>query len=86
MTYNNARAMGLTDRGLIQEGFKADINVIDYDRLQLHPPKIHYDLPAGGNRLIQEPTGYDHTILSGVPVWVGGKPTGQLPGKLLRSH
>ena len=86
MTYNNARAMGLTDRGLIQEGFKADINVIDYDRLQLHAPKIHYDLPAGGKRLIQEATGYDHTIVSGVPVWAGGKPTGQLPGKLLRSH
>ena len=48
MTYNNARAMGLTDRGLIQEGFKADINVIDYDELQLHPPRIHYDLPAEG--------------------------------------
>ena len=86
MTYSNARAMGLLDRGLIQTGYKADINIINYDELQLHAPKIHYDLPAGGKRLIQEATGYDHTILSGLPVWVGGQPTGQLPGKLLRSH
>ena len=86
MTYNNARAIGLNDRGLIRAGYKADINVINYDQLQLDAPKIHYDLPAGGKRLIQKATGYDHTILSGVPVWVNGNPTGQLPGKLLRSQ
>ena len=86
MTYNNARAIGLNDRGLIQAGYKADINVINYDQLQLDAPKIHYDLPAGGKRLIQKATGYDYTIVSGIPVWVNGNPTGQLPGKLLRSQ
>ena len=86
MTYNNARAIGLNDRGLIQAGYKADINVINYDQLQLDSPKIHYDLPAGGKRLIQKATGYDYTIVSGIPVWVNGNPTGQLPGKLLRSQ
>ena len=54
MTYNNARAIGLNDRGLIRAGYKADINVINYDQLQLDAPKIHYDLPAGGKRLIQK--------------------------------
>ena len=86
MTYNNARAIGLEDRGLIKADYKADINVINYDELKLDYPKIHCDLPAGGKRLIQKAPGYDHTILPDVPVWVNGNPTGQLPGKLLRGQ
>ena len=77
--------MGLRDRGQIKLGYKADINIIDYDQLTLHAPKIQYDLPAGGKRLVQEATGYDSTILSGVPVWINGQSTGLFPGKLLRS-
>jgi len=45
-----ALSVGLHDRGVIAPGYKADINVIDYDRLHLHPPKVHYDLPVGGRR------------------------------------
>ncbi len=48
-----ALSVGLYDRGVIAPGFKADVNVIDYDRLHLHPPKVHYDLPVGGRRLMQ---------------------------------
>ena len=75
--------MGLYDRGLLAQGFKADVNVIDYDRLHLHPPKVHYDLPVGGRRL-QQVDGYDATIVSGVVTRRGGKATAARPGKLVR--
>ena len=60
-------------------------NIINYNEFKLNAPKIHYDLPARGKRIVQEATGYDHTIVSGVPLWVNGNPTGELPGNLLRS-
>ncbi len=79
-----ALSVGLQDRGLIAPGLKADINVIDYDRLHLHPPKVHYDLPVGGRRLLQQVDGYDATIVSGVVTQRGGKATGARPGRLIR--
>lgn len=79
-----ALSVGLYDRGVIAPGFKADVNVIDYDRLHLHPPKVHYDLPVGGRRLLQQVDGYDATIVSGVVTQRGGKATGARPGKLVR--
>jgi N-acyl-D-aspartate/D-glutamate deacylase len=79
-----ALSVGLTDRGLLAPGFKADLNVIDYDRLHLHPPKVHYDLPVGGRRLLQQVDGYDATIVSGVVTQREGKATGARPGKLIR--
>ncbi|MBT5110225.1 MAG: amidohydrolase family protein [Rhodospirillaceae bacterium] len=84
MTRDNAAAIGLNDRGLLRPGYKADINVIDYDRLRLHAPKVAYDLPSGGRRLIQKADGYDATIVSGAPVQIGGAETGALPGRLVR--
>ena len=65
LTLDNARALGLNDRGVIAPGRKADINVIDHARLRLHAPQVVYDLPAGGRRLMQEADGYVATILSG---------------------
>jgi N-acyl-D-aspartate/D-glutamate deacylase len=79
-----ALSVGLTDRGVIAPGYKADVNVIDYDRLHLHPPKVHYDLPVGGRRLLQQVDGYDATIVSGVVTQRGGSATGAHPGRLLR--
>ncbi|MCA6120111.1 amidohydrolase family protein [Bradyrhizobium sp. WSM 1738] len=79
-----ALSVGLEDRGLIARGYKADINVIDYERLHLHPPEVHYDLPMGGRRLVQQVDGYDATIVSGVLTQRNGKPTGARPGKLVR--
>jgi N-acyl-D-aspartate/D-glutamate deacylase len=79
-----ALSVGLPDRGLIAPGLKADINVIDYDRLHLHPPKVHYDLPVGGRRLLQQVDGYDVTIVSGVVTRRGGAATGARPGRLVR--
>lgn len=79
-----ALSVGLTDRGLIAPGYKADVNVIDYDRLHLHPPKVHYDLPVGGRRLLQDVDGYEATIVSGVVTRRHGEATGRRPGKLVR--
>ncbi len=79
-----AASVGLYDRGVIAAGFKADINVIDYDRLQVRAPEVRYDLPKGGRRLVQRITGYEATVLSGVVVQRNGTPTGAQPGRLLR--
>lgn len=79
-----ALSVGLHDRGLIAPGTKADVNVIDYGRLHLHPPKVHYDLPVGGRRLLQDVDGYDATIVSGVVTRRAGEATGARPGRLVR--
>jgi len=79
-----ALSVGLKDRGVIGAGYKADLNVIDYDRLKLRPPEVHYDLPMGGRRLLQPIDGYEATIVSGTVTQRGGKPTGARPGRLVR--
>jgi len=79
-----AEVYGLTDRGIIAAGKKADINVIDFDRLRILPPTIAFDLPAGGRRLIQKAEGYRATIVSGVVTFENGEATGAMPGKLVR--
>jgi len=80
-----ARAVGLDDRGLLEVGAKADINVIDLERLQLHLPEVVRDLPAGGRRLHQRATGYDATIVSGEVIRRFDQSTGARPGKLVRA-
>ena len=85
LTSANADAIGLSDRGRIKPGLRADINIIDYDALTLQSPKVHYDLPAGGKRLLQQATGIEATLVAGQPVWRDGQATGALPGRLLRS-
>ncbi|MFT4099749.1 MAG: amidohydrolase family protein [Burkholderiaceae bacterium] len=85
-TSDTARAVGLLDRGLLKPGYKADVNVIDFDRLQLRPPRMVYDLPSGARRLMQEADGYTATIVSGKVIYRDGQPTGHLPGKLVRGH
>ncbi|MGE0224482.1 MAG: amidohydrolase family protein [Acetobacteraceae bacterium] len=84
ITRDSAFAIGLRDRGVLAQGYKADINVIDYDNLRLTMPEVVYDLPSGGRRLIQRAVGYDATIVSGVPVYRNGEATGALPGRLVR--
>jgi len=79
-----AEAIGLTDRGLIAPGHRADLNLIDYDRLKLHAPELRYDLPAGGRRLHQRADGYVATLVGGVPVIENDQPTGARPGRLVR--
>lgn len=79
-----AQAVGLLDRGVLAPGYKADINVIDLERLRLHPPEVAHDLPGGGRRLVQRAQGYAATIVSGSVVYRDGTPTGALPGRLIR--
>lgn len=79
-----ARAVRLTDRGLLKVGAKADINMIDMDRLKLHLPEIVHDLPAGGRRLHQRATGYDATIVAGEIIRRFDESTGARPGRLVR--
>ncbi len=84
LTWDCAQAVGLHDRGRIAPGYKADLNVIDEDRLALHAPYVTHDLPSGGRRLLQEPEGYVATIVSGAVTYRDGKQTGARPGKLIR--
>ena len=83
-TMRTARMVGLTDRGVLAPGMKADVNVIDLDGLRLHRPTMAFDLPAGGKRLLQRVDGYLHTFVSGVETYAGGHHTGALPGRLVR--
>ncbi|MEI2638529.1 MAG: amidohydrolase family protein [Microthrixaceae bacterium] len=83
-TRRAALLYGFEDRGLLEPGYLADVNVIDMENLTLLPPKMVYDLPAGGKRLIQDAVGYVATVKSGVVVRENGKATGERPGVLLR--
>lgn len=83
-THDTARLYGLGDRGTLEPGALADINVIDYGNLQLGNPTVVADLPAGGRRLVQSAIGYVETIKSGVTTFADGKDTGARPGVLVR--
>ena len=85
-TSGTAEAYGLEDRGLLAPGCKADINVIDFDALQLKRPEVVYDLPAGGRRLIQRACGYRHTFVAGVETVQNDELTGERPGQLVRAQ
>jgi N-acyl-D-aspartate/D-glutamate deacylase len=84
LAYETAQTIGLGDRGLLRAGYKADVNVIDFDALHLGPPRVSYDLPAGGRRMTQAASGYAATIVNGVTIQRDGTPTGALPGRLIR--
>jgi len=84
-TFETSRLLGIKDRGLLMEGLKADINVIDFDNLTIHEPEIVNDLPAGGRRLVQKASGYSYTIVSGQVAFKDGEATGELNGQLIRS-
>lgn len=85
LTHRNARAMGIEDRGSLEPGKAADINIIDFHNLKLGTPYMVYDLPLGGGRLHQDASGYVATFVGGVATYLHGQPTGQLPGRLLRN-
>ena len=84
MTSDNADLYGLHDRGRIASGYRADINVIDFDRLKLELPKMVYDLPAGGRRVMQRAQGYSAVIVNGEVTIRDDRATGVLPGRLIR--
>jgi N-acyl-D-amino-acid deacylase len=84
-TSDTARFFGFHDRGLLREGMKADVNVIDYQNLRLHIPEVRYDLPMNGRRLVQRVDGYKHTFVSGVSTFEDGQYTGATAGRLVRA-
>ncbi len=83
-TQDTASHVGWLDRGVLAPGYRADINVIDFENLELERPEMHYDLPAGGKRLLQRAKGYRYTIKSGEVTFEDGEHTGALPGRLVR--
>jgi N-acyl-D-aspartate/D-glutamate deacylase len=83
-THDTASFIGLEDRGTLEIGKKADLNIIDFERLNLLAPKLISDLPAGGKRLMQKAEGYIATIVSGEVILENGELTGLRPGRLVR--
>jgi N-acyl-D-amino-acid deacylase len=84
-TSETADFFGFADRGRLKPGLRADVNLIDFDRLRLHQPEVVHDLPAGGRRLVQRVDGYRATLVSGTPVFENGEETGARPGRLVRA-
>jgi len=83
-TSDTAELVGLRDRGRLEPGMKADLNLIDWDALGVRRPEIVFDLPAGGRRLVQRATGYRATVVSGEVTFELGESTGAFPGRLVR--
>ncbi|HXZ85650.1 MAG TPA: amidohydrolase family protein, partial [Myxococcota bacterium] len=85
MTRDTARLFGLRDRGTVELGQRADLNLVDFASLKLEPPRLVRDLPAGGARFVQRARGYEATIVAGELVSRRGQATGALPGRLIRA-
>ncbi len=83
-TRDCALAYGLKDRGVLAPGYRADINIIDFDKLGMRKHEVVYDLPTGGRRLMQRADGYRHTFVAGVETLCNDEHTGAMPGRLLR--
>jgi N-acyl-D-aspartate/D-glutamate deacylase len=83
-TARPASVYGFRDRGTVEPGMRADLNLIDLDGMRLHAPEMVHDLPAGGRRLIQKVDGYRATVVAGEVTFEDGEPTGARPGRLVR--
>jgi N-acyl-D-aspartate/D-glutamate deacylase len=84
LAFDNAAAWGLADRGLLRAGYRADLVLFDPARVRPAMPTVEADLPSGARRLVQKAEGIAATIVSGQVTLENGKPTGRLPGVLLR--
>jgi N-acyl-D-aspartate/D-glutamate deacylase len=84
-TSETADFFGLSDRGRLAPGLRADVNLIDFAKLRLHKPELVHDMPAGGRRFVQRVNGYSATLVAGTPIFESGKATGALPGRLVRA-
>jgi len=82
--HDTSRFVGFTDRGTLAPGQRADVNVIDFEKLRLLAPRMHRDLPAGGQRLLQRAEGYVATYVGGERILKDGELTGARPGRLVR--
>jgi len=84
LSFDNASAWGLADRGLLREGYRADLVLFDAARVKPSMPTVEMDLPGGARRLVQKAEGIAATIVNGEVTLENGQPTSQLPGVLLR--
>ena len=84
-TGRTAALYGFDDRGTLEVGKRADLNVVDHDNLRLHAPEMVFDLPAGGRRLVQKVDGYRTTMVAGEVTFENGEATGARPGRLVRA-
>jgi len=84
-TSETADFFGLSDRGRLAPGLRADVNVIDLPRLQMQKPELIHDMPANGRRFVQRVEGYEATLVAGLPIFEHGEHTGAMPGKLVRA-
>jgi len=83
-TGRTAEVYGFDDRGTLEVGKRADVNLVDLGALTLHAPEMIFDLPAQGRRLIQRVDGYRATFVAGVQTYADGRHTGATPGRLVR--
>jgi N-acyl-D-aspartate/D-glutamate deacylase len=84
-TSETADFFGMRDRGRLAPGMRADVNLIDFERLRLYQPELVNDLPAGGRRFVQRVDGYEATLVAGTPIFERGEHTGAMPGRLMRA-
>ena len=84
-TSETAAFFGLADRGRLLPGLRADVNIIDYNKLQVQKPILVQDMPANGRRFVQRVDGYEMTMTAGTPIFEKGQHTGALPGRLVRA-
>jgi N-acyl-D-amino-acid deacylase len=84
-TSETADFFGFSDRGRLAPGLRADINLIDFDGLQVQKPELVHDMPAGGRRFVQRVRGYEATFVAGEQIFERGEHTGAMPGRLVRA-
>src|SRR3954466_12628159 len=84
-TSETANFFGLHDRGRLAPGLRADVNLIDFERLRLHKPELVHAMPANGRRFVQHVDGYEATLVAGMPIFERGEHTGAMPGRLVRA-
>src|SRR5271170_3773195 len=84
-TSETADFFGIPDRGRLAQGLRADLNLIDYGRLQVQKPELVHDMPANGRRFVQRADGYEATLAAGIPIFERGEHTGAMPGRLVRA-
>jgi N-acyl-D-amino-acid deacylase len=84
-TSETADFFGLSDRGRLAPGLRADVNLIDFENLQVQKPELVHDMPAQGRRFVQRVAGYEATLVAGEPIFQRGEHTGAMPGRLVRA-
>jgi N-acyl-D-aspartate/D-glutamate deacylase len=84
-TSETADFFALSDRGRLAVGQRADVNLIDFENLQVQKPELVHDMPANGRRFVQRVTGYEATLVAGTPIFQRGEHTGAMPGRLVRA-